>query len=190
VTVGAGVGGSRPDTELVVLAAGGDQAAFAELMTRHRPRLYAVCRRVTCHDQDAQEALQETMILAWKRLGEFDGRSAVGTWLYRVATNAAIDEVRRRKRTPEPTESEAMPEPTPSRGADGPVVARMDVDRALAQLPPQYRAVVVLRELCDLSYSEIAELREVPIDTVKSQLSRGRRALVELLTDAPAARTA
>jgi RNA polymerase sigma-70 factor, ECF subfamily len=66
----------------------------------------------------------------------------------------------------------------------------MDVDRALAQLPPQYRAVVVLRELCDLTYAEIAELREIPIDTVKSQLSRGRQALVELLTDRPAARTA
>jgi RNA polymerase sigma-70 factor, ECF subfamily len=184
------VADGRADTELVVLAAGGDQAAFAELMTRHRPRLYAVCRRVTCHDQDAQEALQETMLLAWKRLGEFDGRSAVGTWLYRVATNAAIDEVRRRKRTPEPTEAESMPEPTPHRGADGAVVSRMDVDRALAQPPPQYRAVVVLRELCDLTYAEIAELREIPIDTVKSQLSRGRQALVELLTDRPAARTA
>ncbi|GAA4774528.1 sigma-70 family RNA polymerase sigma factor [Actinomycetospora chlora] len=179
---------ARPDTELAVLAAGGDQVAFAELMTRHRPRLYAVCRRITTNDQDAQEALQETMIIAWKRLGEFDGRSAVGTWLYRVATNAAIDEVRRRKRAPEPAET--VPEPTPARGADGGVVARMDVDRALAQLPPQYRAVVVLRELCDLSYAEIAEMRDIPIDTVKSQLSRGRRALVELLGDHPAARTA
>ena len=182
------VADGRPDTELAVLAAGGDQGAFAELMTRHRPRLYAVCRRVTCHDQDAQEALQETMIIAWKRLGEFDGRSAVGTWLYRVATNAAIDEVRRRKRTPEPAET--VPEPTPVRGADGGVIARMDVDRALAQLPPQYRAVVVLREICDLSYTEIAELRDIPVQTVKSQLSRGRQALVELLTDKTVARTA
>ncbi len=171
----------QPDAELAVLAAAGDQIAFAELMTRHRPRLYAVCRRVTCHDQDAQEALQETMLLAWKRLGEFDGRSAVGTWLYRVATNAAIDEVRRRKRTPEPAES--LPETSAGRGADGAVVARVDVDRALAQLPPQYRAVVVLRELCDLSYKEIADLRDIPVDTVKSQLSRGRQALVELLSD-------
>jgi RNA polymerase sigma-70 factor (ECF subfamily) len=185
---GADGDSERPDAELAVLAAAGDQGAFAELMTRHRPRLYAVCRRVTCHDQDAQEALQETMILAWKRLGEFDGRSAVGTWLYRVATNAAIDEVRRRKRAPEPADS--MPEPTPARSADGAVVARMDVDRALAQLPPQYRAVVVLRELCDLSYREIAELRDIPVDTVKSQLSRGRQALVELLTDQPTSRTA
>jgi RNA polymerase sigma-70 factor (ECF subfamily) len=171
----------RGDAELAVLAAGGDQTAFAELMTRHRPRLYAVCRRVTCHDQDAQEALQETMILAWKRLGEFDGRSAVGTWLYRVATNAAIDEVRRRKRAPEPAAE--LPEASAGRGADGAVVARLDVDRALAQLPPQYRAVVVLRELCDLSYKEIADLRDIPVDTVKSQLSRGRQALVELLSD-------
>jgi RNA polymerase sigma-70 factor, ECF subfamily len=169
------------DAELAVLAAGGDQNAFAELMTRHRPRLYAVCRRVTAHDQDAQEALQETMILAWKRLGEFDGRSSVGTWLYRVATNAAIDEVRRRKRAPEPAEE--LPETSAGRGADGAVVARLDVDRALAQLPPQYRAVVVLRELCDLSYKEIADLRDIPVDTVKSQLSRGRQALVELLSD-------
>lgn len=176
------------DAELASRAARGDQAAFAELMTRHRPRLYAVCRRVTCHDQDAQEALQETMILAWKRLAEFDGRAAVGTWLYRVATNAAIDEVRRRKRAPEPAET--LPESSTGRGADGAVVARLDVDRALSQLPPQYRAVVVLRELCDLSYREIAELRDIPVDTVKSQLSRGRQALAELLTDGAAARTA
>lgn len=176
---------TAPDTELVVLAAGGDQQAFAALMERHRGRLFAVCRRITCHDQDAQEALQDTMIIAWTRLAAFDGRASVGTWLYRVATNAAIDEVRRRGRRPEPAET--VPEGAPHRGAADGVVARLDVDRALAALPPQYRAVLVLREICDLTYAEIAELRDIPVDTVKSQLSRGRQALVTRLRPSVAA---
>ena len=172
------------DHVLTKRAADGDAAAFAALMERHRKRLYAVCRRVTCHDEDAHEALQNTMITVWSKLRDFEGASSVGTWLYRVATNAAIDEVRRRGRAPQPVDT--LPESRPRQGADHAAIARVDVDCALARIPPQFRAVLVLYEIVGLSYAQIAELRVLPIDTVKSQLSRGRKALVALLSDAEA----
>jgi RNA polymerase sigma-70 factor, ECF subfamily len=172
---------SRSDAQLVEAGAQGDQAAFAALMNRHRSRMHAVCRRITCHQQDAEEALQNSMLQVWTKLGTFDGRSSTATWLYRIATNASIDEVRRRRRAPEPVE--AMPDRATPADSGRAATARVDVERALSHLPPQYRAVVVLRELCDLTYAEIAELRELPLDTVKSQLSRGRQALAGLLAD-------
>ncbi|MDL5158949.1 RNA polymerase sigma factor [Actinomycetospora termitidis] len=185
VLVGDGADRERDDDlALAKRAADGDAAAFADLMGRHRSRLYAVCRRITCHDEDAHEALQNTMITVWSKLRDFQGTSAVGTWLYRVATNAAIDEVRRRGRAPQPVET--LPEARPRDGADHAAIARVDVDRALARIPPQFRVVVVLYEIAGLSYAQIAELRDLPIDTVKSQLSRGRKALVALLTEAGA----
>lgn len=167
------------DSELRTQAAGGDPRAFELLFDRHRRRLIAVCRRVTDDEHDAQDAMQEALLLAWRSLRTFDGRSSVGTWLYRVAVNASIDEVRRRSRRALPSDE------LPERAVDGSEVdrvsARLDVDRALARIPARFRAVIVLRELCDLSYRDIAELRNLPIDTVKSQLSRGRRALAEEL---------
>ena len=172
------------DGELRSHAAGGDRRAFELLFDRHRTQLAAVCRRITCDEHDAQDALQETLILAWRSLQSFDGRSGIGTWLYRVAVNASIDEVRRRNRRAMPTEE--LPErPVERSDVDG-VSTRLDIDRALRRLPPQFRAVIVLRELCDLSYREIAELRDVPVDTVKSQISRGRQALAQELGPAAA----
>ncbi|MFC5061581.1 RNA polymerase sigma factor [Actinomycetospora atypica] len=167
------------DTELRTHAACGDRRAFEVLFERHRSRLVGVCRRITCDEHDAQDALQETLILAWRSLKSFDGRSGIGTWLYRVAVNASIDEVRRRNRRATPTEE--LPERPVDRSEVDGVSTRLDVDRALRRLPPQFRAAIVLRELCDLSYREIAELRDVPIDTVKSQISRGRQALAQEL---------
>lgn len=169
------------DGDLALSVAVGDPDAFTALANRHRDRVYAICRRITCNHEDAEEALQNTLIIAWRRLGDFDGRSAVATWLYRIATNVAIDEVRRRARAPRPVD--VVPDDLPHEGVDRAIVAKIDVDRALAQLPPHYRAVTILRELCDLTYREIAEARGVPVDTVKSQLSRGRQALVALLRD-------
>ncbi|WP_063826644.1 RNA polymerase sigma factor [Parafrankia discariae] len=168
------------DAELAARAGGGDRRAFETLVRRHQAGLYGICRRITCDDQDALDALQDTLIILWRRIGEFEGRSRVSTWLYRVATNAAIDEVRRRSRRPDPAAT--LPEPL----ASGPSLSdqladRLDLDRAVARLPPQFRAAIVLREFCGLSYQEIAEIRGIPVQTVKSQISRGRRALAELL---------
>jgi RNA polymerase sigma-70 factor (ECF subfamily) len=178
--------GSDPDAEdaadheLAVLAAAGDADAFAALAGRHRDLMYGVCRRITCDDQDALDALQEALLIAWRRIGSFEGRSAVSTWLFRVATNAAIDEVRRRSRRP--AHADAAPADLPgAHDVEEDAITRSTVDWALAQLPPQFRAAVVLREYCDFSYQKIADVMDIPVDTVKSRISRGRQALAELL---------
>jgi RNA polymerase sigma-70 factor, ECF subfamily len=116
----------------------------------------------------------------------YDGRSAFTTWLFRVTTNAALDELRRRSRRPVP--SEADPDhsgPVAAPGGPGSVestvAARLDVDAALATLAPEFRAAVVLRDLCDLDYAEIAEALDIPIGTVRSRIARGRAALADRL---------
>jgi RNA polymerase sigma-70 factor, ECF subfamily len=168
------------DAELVALAAGGDVTGFEILAGRYRGLMYAVCRRITCDDHDAVDALQEALVAAWSRIGSFEGRSAVGTWLFRIATNAAIDEVRRRAQRQRDADV-VVREYQRSVDVEAAAVARSTVDWALAQLPPQFRAAVVLREYYDLTYQQIADALDIPIDTVKSRISRGRQALAELL---------
>ncbi|MBX6385452.1 MAG: sigma-70 family RNA polymerase sigma factor [Microbispora sp.] len=168
------------DEELAQRCMRGDRLAFNELARRHQQRMYSICRRITCDEQDAKDALQEALIAAWRHVRNFEGRAHIGTWLYRVATNAAIDEVRRKARRPAPS-GDMAPRRTDSSAVEDTVSDRMAVDWAMAKLPPQFRAAIVLREYCGLSYRTIAEVRDIPIDTVKSQISRGRQALVELL---------
>jgi len=113
----------------------------------------------------------------------YDGRSAFTTWLYRVATNAALDEVRRRNRRPVPLDpASGAPQVSPG-SVESVVTARIDVDAALAGLSPEFRAAVVLRDLCDLDYSEIAEALGVPIGTVRSRIARGRAAIADCLSE-------
>lgn len=109
----------------------------------------------------------------------FDGRSAFTTWLYRVAMNAALDELRRRDRRPLPVET--LPDAGPTTNATDQVDARLDLDAALASLPVDFRVAVVLRDLCDLDYAEIAGVLDVPVGTVRSRISRGREALSALV---------
>lgn len=168
------------DAELAARAGGRDAAAFEALMGRHRELMYRVCRRITCDEQDALDALQEALIISWQRIGAFEGRSAVSTWLFRVATNAAVDEVRRRARRTARI-ADGAPELPGGQDVEAAAVARSTVDWALARLPPQFRAAVVLREYYDLPYDQIAEITQTPVDTVKSRISRGRQALADLL---------
>lgn len=173
------------DNELADRAARGSKTAFETLVGRYYPFMFGVCRRITCDDNDAVDALQEAFLVAWRRIGTFEGRSAVSTWLFRVATNAAIDEVRRRSRRPELSDFTAAG-PGVYQGFETATAAKFTVDWAMAQLPPQFRAAVVLREYYDYTYQQIAELLSIPIDTVKSRISRGRQALADLLVPASA----
>jgi RNA polymerase sigma-70 factor (ECF subfamily) len=117
-------------------------------------------------------------------LDRFDARSSFGTWAYRIATNASLDELRRRRRRPEPGLPRA-PLGDAAAGVDvGVEVARrLDVDAALARLPAEFRAPVVLRDLCTLSYEEIAAVLDIPPGTVRSRIARGRAALAEHLRE-------
>jgi RNA polymerase sigma-70 factor, ECF subfamily len=174
------------DNELVSRAAGGSKTAFEILVGRYHPLMFGVCRRITCDEHDAVDALQEAFLVAWRRIGTFEGRSAVSTWLFRVATNAALDEVRRRSRRLELADFVAANRAV-QYDLETAAAAKFTVDWAMAQLPPQYRAAVVLREYYDCTYQQIADLLDIPIDTVKSRISRGRQALADLLVPVPPA---
>jgi len=164
------------DKTLARLAAGGDRRALETLLDRHADRVHAICRRVVGDPDDALDATQEAMIAVARGVSRFDGRSAFTTWLYRVATNAALDELRRKRRRPHPAAE--VPDSGPAMGRfDDSVAARLDVDQALAHLSEDFRVAVVLRDLCDLDYATIAEILDVPIGTVRSRIARGRREL-------------
>jgi RNA polymerase sigma-70 factor (ECF subfamily) len=154
------------------------------LLDRHADRIHAVCRRIVAQPEDALDATQEAMIAIARGITRFDGRAAFTTWSYRVATNAALDELRRKRRRPLPVDPAAPTGPAPAvtePSIEDRVGTRVDVDAALATLPDEFRVAVVLRDLCDLDYAEIAEVLQVPPGTVRSRISRGRALLVEHL---------
>jgi len=165
-------------------ARGGDRQALEDLLRRHHDRLHALCRRLTGNDADALDATQEALIAVVRGIDRFDERSSFKTWAYRVATNAALDELRRRRRRPEPgLPVAALTSPGTDASLDQGVANRLDVDAALARLPTEFRAPVVLRDLCTLSYDEIAVVLEIPPGTVRSRIARGRAALADILRD-------
>ena len=149
--------------------------------------MYALCRRLAGNDADAADACQEALITVVRRLDRYDGRARFSTWLYRVATNACLDELRRRGRRPTPVDDEVLTAGRAAAGptVDGAVADRLDIDHALAQLSEEFRAPVVLRDLCGLDYAEIAEVLELAPGTVRSRISRGRAALAHVLAGNP-----
>jgi RNA polymerase sigma-70 factor (ECF subfamily) len=167
---------------LLEQARSGDRQALDRLLRENYGRIFAVCRRLTGNEADAADAAQEAMISVVKGLSRFDGRSQFGTWVYRIAVNASIDELRRRSRRPITGLDGIEPRPAPE-GFDASVTG-VDVDVALMKLPLEFRAPVVLRDLCGLDYAEIAEVLRIPGGTVRSRIARGRSALVDLLDPA------
>ena len=170
------------DEVLARRAADGDNKALDALLRDHLALVHGVCRRILGNPDDALDATQEALIAIARKIGSFDGRAKFSTWVYRVATNAALDEARRRTRRPVPFES--LPESGRSSrtaSTDAAIVDRLDVDAALAHLTPEYRAAVALRDLVGMDYAEIAEVLDIPPGTVRSRISRGRAALADLL---------
>ena len=174
-------------------AQAGDRDALETLLRRHHDRLWALCRRLTGNHADAEDALQDALIAVARGIRRYDGRAAFTTWSYRVATNACLDELRRRRRRPVPDTPGTMGAGTSSGAPGGAVSAppapaaveavadRLDIDAALALLPPDFRAAVVLRDVCDLDYAEIARVLGIPPGTVRSRIARGRSQLADLL---------
>jgi RNA polymerase sigma-70 factor (ECF subfamily) len=169
----------------VSAAQSGDRTALDALLRRHHDRIHALCRRITGNDADGLDATQEALIAIVRGLHRFDGRASFATWTYRVATNACLDELRRRRRRPDPGLPEverADDAGDPGRpGLDDLVSDRLDLDAALAQVPLDFRAAVVLRDVCGLDYAEIADVLGVPPGTVRSRIARGRAVLARRL---------
>ncbi|GIU85961.1 MAG: hypothetical protein KatS3mg009_0476 [Acidimicrobiia bacterium] len=171
-------GAPAGDAALAAAAARGDRDALDLLLRRNADRIHAVCRRILGNDHDALDATQEALISIARAIGSFDGRARFSTWCYRIATNAALDEARRRARRPVP--APRLPDRAHASPEDR-VAARIDVDAALAGLPADFRAAVALRDLAGLDYAEIAEVLGIPPGTVRSRIARGRAALADLL---------
>ncbi len=175
-------GDEQTDDVLARAAASGDRRALELLLHRHAERIHAICRRVLAHHEDSLDAAQEAMIAVARGIVRFDGRSQFTTWLYRVATNAALDEARRRNRRPRPVET--LPEPRWGVDRTDAIVDQIVIDDAMATLPPDFRAAVALRDLAGLDYADIAEVLGIPPGTVRSRIARGRAALADRLVGA------
>jgi RNA polymerase sigma-70 factor (ECF subfamily) len=181
------------DRALVTAAQGGDRGALDQLLRRHYDRVHAVCRRITGSDADAADASQEAMIAMVRGLAHFDGRASFGTWAYRIATNASLDELRRRRRRPlvagrdhddhDGADRHEIPDPTAQQPIEH-LADRYLLDAALAALPEAFRLPVVLRDVADLDYAEIAAVLDVPVGTVKSRIARGRGMLAITISSA------
>lgn len=179
---GDGAARSRTDGELMAAAAAGDGDAFGEVVRRHRDRLWAVALRTLGDREEAADALQDALVSAFRAAaaGSFRGESAVTTWLHRVVVNACLDRSRRRAARP----ADPLPEhDVPDRGPDQ-VSARetaLDVEAALARLPLEQRAALVLVDMYGWPVDEAAQVLDIPAGTVKSRCARGRARLLPLL---------
>lgn len=169
--------------ELVRRAQGGDVSAFETLYRDNVSRVFAVCCRMAGDAALAEELAQDVFVRAWQRLGTFRGESAFSSWLYPLTVNVALSERRSRRRrnahvttTDDLTPFEKGPE-RPARPEAG-----VDLERALATLPPGARAVFVLHDVEGYKHEEIAELTGVATGTSKAQLHRARRLLREALS--------
>src|SRR4051794_9495570 len=165
---------------LLAAAEGGDERAFRQLVEPYRRELEVHCYRMLGSPQDAEDVVQETLLRAWQGLERFQRRSSVRTWLYRIATNACLDELRRRPRRPEPVqpfpdalvEEAASPVYEPAARyalREGMELALLS---AIQHLPGRQRAVLILRDV--LGWTEVAELLESTVAAVNSALQRAR----------------
>ena len=172
------------DARLTKAAQAGDRRALEELLRRHQDQIHAICRRLAGNDADGQDATQEALIAIVRGLPRFGGKAKFSTWAYRVATNAALDELRRRSRRPVPSATDRDDGPAAASTADDPawVAVRLDLDAALAQLPEEFRAPVVLRDMAGCDYAEIGKILRIPPGTVRSRIARGRARLAGLMS--------
>ena len=172
---------TRTDEELLESFLDGDQTSFAELMRRHEDRIFALAFRMTGQRSDALDATQEAFVAAFRQADKFRFDSAFGTWLYRIAINACHDLLRKRKRWTGQETADTEQIDVAGSHFDESVAARVDLTRALSSLPAEYREAVVMHDVGGVAYDEIARLTEVPVGTVKSRISRGRRQLAQLM---------
>lgn len=192
----------QDDRALVALAQAGESSAFAELVRRHQNQIYRLALRMMRNDHDAEEVLQEALLHAYQKIGEFRGEAAFNSWIYRIAANSALMRLRRKRRAPE---SVSIGEPGAE--ASGPLFSseggyvdpprsdwslRADdalhnqqlggaIKEAVENLTEDYRVVFMLKDVDGLSNEEIAGVLGLTVPAVKSRLHRARLALREQL---------
>ena len=183
---------AMPEKELIEKAARGSRDAFGELVRRYQQKALALSNRLCGNPEDGADAAQEAFLSAWRNLSAFRGDAQFSTWLYRLVSNASMDILRRRQRQdahagPSFDDEETgfdAPDPSP---APQDIVERRELRQelqdALQKLSPERREVLILREIHQLSYEEIADALSLDIGTVKSRIHRAREALRKILLE-------
>jgi RNA polymerase sigma-70 factor (ECF subfamily) len=169
-----------PDDRLVRKAQSGDRRAFAALVEQHRHRIYTLALRELGSSADAEDAVQEALIRAWRALPRFRADASFGTWLYRICLNAVHDQ-RARSARGSGAPLDDVAEPADPRDALVEAELSGDLQAALAALDETYRTAVILYDVLGRSYAEIAATLDVAEGTVKSRIFRGRTELARLL---------
>ena len=170
------------ETTLLASAQAGDERAFRQLVEPHRRSIELHCYRMLGSLQDAEDVTQETLLRAWRRLDSFRGTSSIHTWLYRIATNACLDEIERRPRRAEPAvdpfPDDRLEDLDPSSDPVARFAAREGMElaflTAIQRLPGRQRAVLILRDVLGWTGAEVAELLETTVASVNSALQRAR----------------
>ena len=182
--------------ELLAAAQAGDEEAFRQLIEPYRHALDVHCYRMLGSTHDAEDLVQETLLRAWRALGRFEPRAQLQTWLYRIATNACLDELARRPRRPEPLDpfpdlpaDEGLPTYDPEARYAIREGMELALLRAIQELPGRQRPVLILRDVLGWTASEVAELLESTVASVNSALQRARGTIEQHLpkTTRPAA---
>jgi len=170
------------DAQLIAAHAAGDPGAFAELVRRHRDRMWAVALRTLRDPEEAADALQEAFISAFRAASSFRAESQVTTWLHRIVVNACLDRIRRRQARPTVPLPETGPgEPAAAGDAMADRETRLVVAEALAALPEEQRVPIVLVDVEGYSVADTARLLGIAEGTVKSRCARGRAKLAKVL---------
>lgn len=177
------------ERELIARLQKRDEAAFEELIRQYEKKVYTLCFRMCGNSEDAEEAAQDAFLALWRGIDRFRQESSLSTWIYRLATNACIDTLRRRKKQSgsvslddeelfvDAVDTSPQPQETVEHRE-----AQKLLQKGLSALPEEYRKVLILREIEGLSYTEIAESASIELGTVKSRISRGRSLLRNFLS--------
>jgi RNA polymerase sigma-70 factor (ECF subfamily) len=185
------------ELDLVKQCQAGDTEAFDQLVGRYRTRVFSMIFNMVHNDQDAWDLTQDSFLKAWKSIGRFRGQSSFYTWIYRIVTNVTIDWLRKKQVKGSGTEFDDMiqlkeidpasrtvpkAETLPHRQMEQREI-RDRIDQAISQLSPEHRAVILMKEIEDMQYHEIAEALQCSIGTVMSRLFYARKKLQNLLRD-------
>lgn len=177
------------EKELIARLQARDEAAFEELIRQYEKKVYSLCARMCGNAEDAEEAAQDAFLALWRGIDRFRQESSLSTWIYRLASNACIDLMRRKKKgagsvslDDEELFVDAVdPAPQPHEEAERRETQRL-LQEGLLSLPAEYRSILLLREIEGLSYSEISATLDLELGTVKSRISRGRTLLRNFLS--------
>lgn len=187
--------GSEDETRLLAALRAGEERAFEQLVTSYGPRVKSTALRILRNEDDAHDVVQETFYSAFRSLGKFQGNARIGTWLHRISVNAALMKIRSRERRPEVDIHELLPRfgdggehvqsPQGFREIPREAVLREEtaalVRSCIDRLPENYRNALILRDIEELDYPEVAEQLCLTLNAARLRIHRARQALRKLL---------